>query len=212
MCECESEIDDDDLKQFGLMHYTFINQIFGDRTVREIIEEVYPSTKFKFKVDANRDHGYHHVLLDKTGKKICSINDGYQDIDVNVNDTLCQSYSIMNYLGISFPKTRYTQYKKDEFYEQQTIRQITMIKMYRDVISNPLFRRKFNGLYYTHWRDYTKSIRGKFKFDKNLTCNQLLKIVQKTLDDWQSYGYRYYIGSGTSLETQHLCHKNAKIV
>ena len=188
--------DDDDLIQFGLMHYTFINQIFGDRTVRELIGEIYPSKKFKFKVDVNRDHGHHHVLMDEAGNKICSIDDGYQNMDVNINDTLCQSYSIMTYLGITFPKSRFKKSSKKKFYTQQMMRQTAMIKMYRDVIANPLFRRKFSGLDYSHWNDYTKSICGEYKFGQRLTCEQLLKTVEETLDHWQSYGYMYYIGRG----------------
>ena len=38
------------LINFSKKHYTYINQIFGDISVREIIKEIYPNDKFNFVV------------------------------------------------------------------------------------------------------------------------------------------------------------------
>ena len=34
------------LEEFSLEHFTFINQFFGDETVREVIAEVFPNKKY----------------------------------------------------------------------------------------------------------------------------------------------------------------------
>ena len=38
------------LEEFSKKHFTYINQIFGDATVRQIIEEEYPTT-YEFKIE-----------------------------------------------------------------------------------------------------------------------------------------------------------------
>ena len=44
------------LMTFSKKHYTYINQFFGDETVREIISELYPNDKYDFEIhDANED-------------------------------------------------------------------------------------------------------------------------------------------------------------
>jgi hypothetical protein len=90
MNTCTSE----KLNEFSKEHYTYINQIFGDETVREIIKEMYTERDWDFAVeDANADFEYsnHHVLMKegKTGEDIkwCSVDEGYQNIFVNKNDT-----------------------------------------------------------------------------------------------------------------------------
>ena len=53
------------LALFSQEHYTYINQIFGDVTIREIIGEMYAERDWKFIVeDATTDFEYsnHHVL------------------------------------------------------------------------------------------------------------------------------------------------------
>ena len=36
------------------------------------------------------------------GKKVCSVAGKYQNIYINKNDTLCQSYTLLRYLGYNF--------------------------------------------------------------------------------------------------------------
>ena len=63
------QITNEHLEKFGKYHYTYINQIFGDVTVREIIAEIFPNKKYSFRVEEagegfeqNTDH---HILFDE---------------------------------------------------------------------------------------------------------------------------------------------------
>ena len=92
------------LLAFSEKHYTYINQIFGDATVRQIIEEEYP-TAWEFHVaKAGPEFGnsFHHTVRDRDDPDlfVCSVMDDIQDLHKNVNDTLCQSYSLMNFFEI----------------------------------------------------------------------------------------------------------------
>ena len=78
------------ITEFSNNHYTYINQIFGDLTVRDIITELW-TNKNDWKLVAEKagnefENGFHHVLERKNnGKKIkwCSVEKGYQNMDVN---------------------------------------------------------------------------------------------------------------------------------
>ena len=45
-----TQCDDHLLGLFSKNHYTYINQIFGDQTVREIISEIFPNKDYDFVV------------------------------------------------------------------------------------------------------------------------------------------------------------------
>ena len=68
------------LEKFSMEHITYINQIFGDQTVRQIIKEVFPNRKFDFGIveTGNEfEHSHHHFLIDKkTQQPICSVEQG----------------------------------------------------------------------------------------------------------------------------------------
>ena len=69
---------------FSREHYTYINQIFGDETIRQIIKEMYVERDWDFGVeDANEDFEYsnHHVLVkhDKHGDYLFFTKDGNCD-------------------------------------------------------------------------------------------------------------------------------------
>ena len=116
------------LLAFSNKHYTYINQVFGDGTVRQIIEEEYPTT-WEFNVAKSGPEfgdSYHHTIKDRDTKEVvCSVMDGDQDLDKDVNDTLCQSYSLMNYFEIPIPN-------------DQKEKQMAMIQMYRDILNGTL--------------------------------------------------------------------------
>ena len=130
------------LEQFGRKHLTYINQIFGDMTVREIISEVFPNKQYTFKVEQagqgfeiNTDH---HILYDiSNNQTVCSTKmrcNGHicQDIRRDVNDTLCQSYPL-------FIAKKIKRGKKE--------RQIEMVRMYREILNNELFIYKQKRFY-----------------------------------------------------------------
>ena len=175
------------LESFSLEHYTYINQIFGDQTVREIISEVFPNKKLSFEIeDTGEDFEFsqHHVLRDKTtGIKICSVDDGYQNHFINKNDTLCQSYSLLTYFNIPISSN-------------QKQRQMDMIRMYRTILSNKTIITKLDEIIYPTnnelWIDYTKNTNPYIIMNKAI----ILEKINIVLQNWEDYGYWYFIGNG----------------
>jgi len=179
------------LNNFSKKHYTYINQIFGDMAVREIIAEKFPHKHFEFNVakadeadfDADSDH---HFLYNKKKKDyVCSVEEGFQNTSKNVNDTLCQSYSLLTYFDIKISKYR----KK---------RQMDMIKMYRTILADPDFvlfldkdiiRHKKNKKL---WKNFTKKEEEYLVMD----IQYILINIKDVLDRWENYGYHYFIGKG----------------
>ena len=127
------------LLAFSKRHYTYINQIFGDATVRQIIEEEYPTT-WQFKVaKAGPEFGnsFHHTVRDREQPElvVCSGVDGVQDLNKNVNDTLCQSYSLLNYFEIPIQLSEEKGKLKQIYHETN---QKAMAQMYRDILNGTL--------------------------------------------------------------------------
>ena len=179
------------LINFSKKHYTYINQIFGDISVREIIKEIYPNDKFNFVVlkanvrDNFENHSLHHVLeYVKSGRHLCSVQQKHQDLTKNLNDTLCQSYSLMNYFGIKISRVRR---KKQE----------DMVRMYKTLLNNDDFVKKLNDDILTNkknkniWVDYSNPTQY-----LDMDVNNLVKNINTVLDNWNDYGYNYFIGHG----------------
>jgi hypothetical protein len=186
MEECSTE----KLNEFSNEHYTYINQIFGDASVREIISEIkkFQNKQFEFateKTGRNFEYSAHHVLIDKKTKEtVCSVDNGYQNININKNDTLCQSYSLLTYLNI-------------DINDDQQDRQMDMIAMYREILSNRLFLKKIDEIILNEankklWTDYTQNTKKFIVMDKQ----KILNKINDVLDKWEAYGYRYFIGKG----------------
>ena len=191
-----------DLDKFSLKHYTYINQIFGDTTVREIISEVFPHKSFEFHVeetDADFDEdSEHHVLFDKCKNKfICSVDDGHQNTKKDVNDTLCQSYSLITYFGKKISKGRRN-------------RQRQMTNLYRWLMDHTEFRNKLeheilnNKANKNHWVDYTNQKKTIYlKMDIDSIHNNILDVLKK----WDEYGYMYFMDDGKCKLVPHSTHK-----
>ena len=109
----DSKCSQQKLDYFKWKHLTYINQIFGDAGIREIISEVYPNKCLEFRVEkVTEGSGFeegtdHHVLFDKIKKKrICSVDTlKIQNTNINKNDTLCQSYTLLVYFNRKIYKT-----------------------------------------------------------------------------------------------------------
>jgi hypothetical protein len=175
-----------ELERFSREHYTYINQIFGDQTVRKYIKKFFPNPQYKFKIEKTDEFGHHHLLRDvKHNIYQCSVKNGYQDISKNVNDTLCQSYSLLTYLGI-------------EINPDQKQRQMDMIKMYRKILNNNNFIDKLdndilqNFENYFLWRDYTSNSDHEYV---EMNINNIFRKVNEVLDKWEEFGYLYFIGN-----------------
>lgn len=189
---------DESLEKFSVRHYTYINQIFGDLTVREIISEVFPNKKYEFDVEETGpefENSFHHILKNKkTDDVVCSVNSGYQNISINKNDTLCQSYSLMAYF-------------KQKIYVDMVKRQMGMIDMYRNILlSNKDFIKALDDIIYKenskHWVDFTKEGRKKvyLKMDKA----EIIKNIKSVLDDWEKFGFWFFILDGKCPDSKTL--------
>lgn len=207
------------LELFSREHYTYINQIFGDAAIREVIKEMYAPRDWDFAVeDANADFEYsnHHILEKKgtNGKTVkwCSVGEEFQNILINKNDTLCQSYTLLKYLNKPIATSMKT-------------RQMEMIKMYRNIIKRDYFKdelrgiveimkrkinktnklnrtnktnstNKTNKLNSTNnpalWKDYTNTPETYLYKDFNTIYAELHSV----LDKWEKYGYKHFIKDG----------------
>lgn len=97
--------------EFPAKHYTYINQIMGDATIRQCIAETFPNPKLnmvsEYQTEGEFANTHHHIITttptkqNPTPSTICSVEKGYQDLSQNTNDTLCQSYALLTYFGRS---------------------------------------------------------------------------------------------------------------
>lgn len=207
----------DKLTKFSNMHFTYINQIFGDRTVREDIYDSFGGDlkPYTFKVIRSPEFegSFHHMLKMKKKQKgkivnLCSALLGYQDIDVNVNDTLCQTYSLMIFMGKLAPD-ELSQEKIDSIDRKEL--QHNMVDMYYEIMENKMFMEKLkeiitNPLNGRLWADYTKTeyvIKGKKNCEMNpnllMDYDTIVANIRKTLEQWKEYGYWHFIGDGVEM-------------
>jgi len=195
------------LDNFGLRHYTYINQIFGDQNLREDIElRLFPKeSKLRRTVQVLADpeqfdpSSIHWLGKNlKTGEPWCSVNEDIQDPDKHLNDTLCQSYSLMWFLG------REEELRKGCKDEDQIENQMEIIKMYEDIIDHKEFTTSLGELFYegqgpSGWHNFTKP-NTPLLYNRHLTpetnITNLIKNIKKTLNDWKKYGYTYFVGKG----------------
>jgi hypothetical protein len=181
-----------ELEYFNRMFETYINQFFGDLSVREIITEVYPSDTFRLAVEKNSefdDHHYVEKLIGEGIEKICSVDDGYQNSNVDTNDNMCQSYSLLQYL------------QEPVDLNDKIGRQMAMITMYRRILASEEFLEKLKSidpLPATKWRDFSNGIHRKKTFSrkgiKKMTREKFLANVLITLDMWEKFGFKFFIG------------------
>ena len=76
------------LDEYSLEHFTYINQIFGDETVRSIIAEIYKNKQYTFFAEYIQESelfeaGFHHVLKNKKKPNeivYCSVEAKHQEI------------------------------------------------------------------------------------------------------------------------------------
>lgn len=182
------QCNDDDLIEFGWDHYTYINQFFGNPSVREIISETFPNEKYDFEVKETGEefeNSHHHFIREKlTGEPICSVINGYQNIDVDVHDTLCQSYSLLTYFEIPIS-------------EDKVQRQMDMIDLYKRILSNKRFIKNLNGKYgikipHKDWIDFKANPNRPFTINKP----EFFRKMNEVLNKWRRFGYWYFIGEG----------------
>ena len=112
-----------------MKHFTYINQFFGNDAVREVIQKIHSQKDLQLEVEplSTGEMGQHHRVKIGNGiENACSVNSNIQNILIDKNDTLCQSYSLLYYL-------KYPDYN-NEIYKDKLRRQYEMIKMYRELL------------------------------------------------------------------------------
>ena len=194
------------LRIFGNRHYDFINQIFGTSAIREVIQSEYPKTHdWILKSEDSGpefENSFHHFCGTVYGKdRWCSVDEGIQDIEVNPNDTLCQSYSLMKYFG----------YILETDIELTEDLQKRMVLMYNDLLTNDLIKQeielqapdtniwKYNNnddvkKYKLRHNNYTdkKKVRKKGAIGRK---NKILALIDTVLKEWDEYGWQYFMSS-----------------
>uniref|UniRef100_A0A6C0JH86 Uncharacterized protein n=1 Tax=viral metagenome TaxID=1070528 RepID=A0A6C0JH86_9ZZZZ len=148
------------VSKFSWDHYHTINRVGGDEDFKELIEKCFPSDQYSLACREDEEFGdHHHVINKKTNKVLCSLELGYQNPKRNRNDTLCQSWSLLIYFD-------------DKIVDDQYINQITMIKRWKYLLTNPHF---------------IKECKSKRYFIGDL---------YRVLHNWEKYGYLYFMGKG----------------
>lgn len=193
----------EDLVEFSNHFQTYINQVFGDETVREEVQKIMkPRSQWEIRgamlpdtnAFASGDDSKHHILRKKANKDViwCSVTvEEYQNTNINKNDTLCQSYTL---LKLSGKLDNYEALPENE--ENHIAIQKEMIKLYRRIINDKKFARLIDkDLEYvntpTPWIDYTKINNS---YLKQFTGEEMIKKIRKTLDMWEKYGHLFLVG------------------
>jgi hypothetical protein len=202
-----TECDPAKLISFGRKVYTYINGYFGNEGVRQIIMERYPSRKYVLKTAHAEgfDDPTHHIVHDlETGQDICSARTTFQqNITEDTEDTLCQTYSLLMYMSYIFPDRDYSlpsrpspKSRDINLYKRE--KQQKMIKMYRDLLSDPTLIDALTSQLH-HPSDYlfnfTQHDNG-IKFKSKVTTREWLRRVSILLDEWEKYGFNYFINRG----------------
>lgn len=216
--ECKNE----KLKLFSKLHYTYINQFFGDLTVREMIMEVFPSKTYVLSTIPGTgvfSETNHHIVYDKEKKPICSVLKEQQNLKIDKHDTLCQTYSLLNYLILqqkemktqSRKRTRTKSQKRiffidflkdyDEVPRDKYEKHILMLRVYLVLLNNPFLNRIFQFELehpYRTWNDFIldNDADDKRIFVAEASTEDFLNSIKGVLALWLVYGYQFFITKG----------------
>jgi len=198
------ECDQTKLNAFSRNHFTYINQYFGNAAVRDIIMERYPSDKYtlisKLVTNDDFEEGYHHLVYDKENDKtICSVDDQkQQNPNIDKEDTLCQTYSLLTYLNFIFPEKGYQLPPRNESIDYKIEKQRIMVRMYRDLLSDEelvkLFKNKLEYPY-VWFKNFIYYKNGE-PVGSGFTIGMIITQIKKVLDIWEDYGFYAFIGKG----------------
>ena len=131
---------------------------------------------------------------------VCSVEDEYQDVDIDVNDTLCQSYSLLNYFAIPFDKTP----SATASIGVKRSRQLAMVNMYMKIIKNKEFLKKFDEIVKNKknkhlWEDTIDNNNTFYIIEKFKKSEPIIRIITNILYVWEAYGWQFFIGNGKCL-------------
>jgi hypothetical protein len=156
-------------------------------------------------------HGYeHHVLFNQNTKiRLCSAEQGVQNIDINNNDMLCQSYALLNYFNVPLDKLK-PAINEIENAKITWTNQMKMIDLYDQLLADPRFITALTDFFKDinrgvlikdPWISYQYHITGanQGKEPKLKIINvekDLIKPIKTVLEQWRAYGYWFFIGEG----------------
>jgi hypothetical protein len=181
------------LQQFSLDHYTYINTLLGDKTLRNVIEEEYPNPKWSLtthKGSGEFADSFHHLCRSKKPKSKsknpkctfwCSATEGIQNMNIHAHDTLCQSYSILFYMGkITYQDTKLTKELQHK-----------MVKTWSALLKNHTIKDQiFDSVQQKEGSTYLiPDIPETYR--KSQT--QLLKRIDTVLKKWKTFGYLWFM-------------------
>lgn len=171
------------LADFSWLHYEFINQIFGDPAVRVIVAQLFApcDSPWSFGVETSQSRygGHHHILVDTHNGNIwCSKKRGLQNDALRPHDTLCQTYTLMKYLGVPMVGDR-----------KQV--QLAAVAMYRNILRHRQFEEQLIAYLDTH---IIFSVSGKSRRQRpsRRTPTSTIKRIHCTLQMWEEFGYLHF--------------------
>ena len=165
---------------FDDLFETYINQILGDKTVREMISEVWPRDGLRFATIID-EGGYHHVVIGDDGYVYNSKN----TLQTMRTDNLCQSYSVAFWFGkILFRRSR----KRNQMEIIELIREIFSNEKFISLLNDELIKNEANRHL---WSIYTE-LKPSGKYVK-MDIESIRKNIFKTLKMWKEYGYKQYM-------------------
>ena len=213
---------DTQLTQFSWDHYNTINQVFGtdivqqvipgekrkaDATIRQVgrADEENPAYK-RLKIDSsagwrgdryNEDFETHFVVQEGPhflrSRIRDSIAEGIQS--PTGNDTLCQSYALLNLYGIEWSSDSYTN-------------QRAMIQFYRGLLDSPEFHQRMVDdvlmQYDIFWTDFqtgepllTFSSADPSKEQVSEAWDTFVQRMRCVLNDWENFGMTHFSSAST---------------
>ena len=189
--------DFDLLQRFSYRHMNYIGQMLGDITTREVITDVYNKKTWTLATEHDDHYGAHHycrrISPTKRGAtRWCSVDQGIQSIERNPTDVLCQSYSILKYMN---------EIKASDKKLTEEL-QMRMIKIWRRILKNKTVQEQIIDASEQYlgekplWRDHTPPEQEPQPIKRG---KEVIKVIHEVLNEWESYGWRYFLLSKNEL-------------
>lgn len=173
--------------KFGNYFETYINQILGDQTVREMISEIWPRKGLRFKTITD-EGGDHHIVIDDDGYEYNSKNTLQTNSD---KDNLCQTYSLAFWFGKILSKRCR---KRNQMEIIELIKKIFSNEKFISLLNEDLIKNETNKHLWSIYAQrkpngpYVKT--GKYV---KMHIDIIRKNIFKTLKIWKEYGYKEYM-------------------
>lgn len=174
--ELYGEIKNDDEFQ-GYHHFCLkgdINpHIMGVKAVRKELKRI--GEPVSGKLSELRERLQNALVQNGEIETWCSIDAGIQRIETYPNDTLCQSYSMMNYLNLITDKDKSLTKGLQE----------RMVTMWKRILKNKAVQEQIIFS--------VESENSIMEVDDEFRNENIIGKIYEVLDEWKEYGYKYYL-------------------